>query len=66
MEDNTQKKGLQPISDEQLEQATGGETVIHGRATKCEERTTKDDCLSQKKCCWQTGNQRCFTSPIYA
>lgn len=67
MEDNKLKKELQPLSDAELEQATGGVSVIHGRAMKCEERTTKDDCLSQKECCWQDGkNKRCFTSPLYA
>ena len=67
MEDNKLKKGLQTLSDEQLEQATGGVSVIHGRVMACEERTTKDDCLSQQKCCWQDGkNKKCFTHPLYA
>ena len=66
MEDKKENKGLKTLSDNELEQVSGGVTMINGRKMKCEERTTKESCLSVQECCWQDGkNKRCLTNPLY-
>ena len=63
MEDKKENKGLKTLSDNELEQLTGGVT---GRNMKCEERTTRESCLSVQKCGWQEGKNKCVTNPLYA
>ena len=63
MEEKNEQQGMRPVSDEELQQVSGGVEIVGG--DDCAKWTTKDSCLSKQKCCWYTGEKRCATSPQY-
>ena len=64
MEEKNEQQGMRIVSDEELQQVSGGVVIIGN--DDCAKWTTQETCLSKAKCCWHTGEKRCATSPAYA
>ena len=64
MEEKSEQLGMRPVSDEELQQVSGGVDIVGN--DECEKYRTQESCLSKQKCCWYTGEKRCATSPVYA
>ena len=59
MEEKNEQQVMRTVSDEELQQVSGGVDIVGN--DECEE-----SCLSKQKCCWHTGEKRCATSRVYA
>ena len=64
MEEKNEQQVMRTVSDEELQQVSGGVDII--RNDECEKYRTQESCLSKQKCCCYTGEKRCATSPVYA
>ena len=64
MEEKKEQPEMRPVSDEELQQVSGGVEIVGG--DDCAKWTTEESCLSKQKCCWYTREKRCATSPNYA
>ena len=64
MEEKNEQLGMRPVSDEELQQVSGGVDIVSNG--ECEKYRTQESCLSNQKCCWYTGEKRFATSPVYA
>ena len=63
MEEKNEQLGMRPVSDEELQQVSGGVDIVSNG--ECEKYRTQESCLSKQKCCWYTREKRCATSPQY-
>ena len=64
MEEKNEQLGMRPVSDEELQQVSGGVDIVSNG--ECEKYRPQESCLSKQKCCWATGEKRCATSRVYA
>ena len=63
MEEKNEQLGMRPVSDEELQQVSGGVDIVSNG--ECEKYRTQESCLSKQKGCWYTREKRCATSPQY-